>query len=293
MRLKVGWLLLGADRILFDELQNVFNGFVERFHGKGAVFETCHDLPAAVFGVARHFEIEPRFEGSDSIMRGAPIGHHKAVKAPLFAENIGEEPLVLRTERAIDGVVGAHEGRGLCGFHDALKCFEVDLAGGALIADAVAPEAVVFRIVEGKVLDGNAHALALNALDFADAHLGSKQGIFGIVFEVPPAQRVALDVDARTEDDIDAVVHALFGDALPHLSGVFGIPARGDGRRRREGCCRLAHRDAVVSPARLFAEAVRAVCHRKRRDTEAPDGSSVHEIDTRNEPRLFFGREFL
>lgn len=116
MRLKIGRLLLGADRVLFDELQNVFNGFVERFHGKGAVFEPCHDLPAAVFGVARHFEIEPRFEGSDSIMRGAPVGHHEPVKAPFFAENIGEEPLVLRTERAIDGVVGAHEVAGFAAF---------------------------------------------------------------------------------------------------------------------------------------------------------------------------------
>ena len=293
MGLEIGVLLFGSDGIPFDETKHIFDSLVERLHIERAVLERLQDDIAAVGGIAGHFEIEPCLQRSNAVVRCTPIGHDEAVKAPLFAEDVGEQPLVLRTESAVDGVVRAHEGRRFCLFYDTLERTKVDLARGALIADAVAGKAVILGIVERKVLEGNAHALRLHAFDFADTHLGSEKWIFGVILKIAAAQRIALDVDTGAEDNVHTVVPALGGNALPHLSGVFGIPARGDRGGRREGGRGFAHRDAVVPTRSLLPQAVGAVRHGESRDVQALDGSGVHEVLPRDEIRLFFGCKFL
>ena len=97
-------------------------------------------------------------------------------------------------------------------FDDHLKDFEINFADGALIGDGIAHEAEVFRIVERKVLDGNAHPFALYPLDFSSRHLSRKVRVFGKIFKVAPRQRVTLDIRPRAKHDVDAVFMRLFAD---------------------------------------------------------------------------------
>ena len=96
------------------------------------------------------------------------------------------------------------------------------------------------------------------------------------VLEVAAAQRRALHVDARPEDDVDVQRDGLLGQRLAHRAQQVGVPGRGQTRRRREARRRQAlgaQRVEVLEPA----QAVRAVRDEQLRDAQA--------LDRRGRPR--------
>ena len=245
--------------ILFNKGQHVFDGFIEDLHLERAVLHAVQDPLATDGGIARHFEIEPRLEAFHAVVHRAPIGHHEPVKAPFLAKNVGQQPFILAAIFPVYFVIGAHHRGGMALFHNYLKHFEINFADGALIGDGISHETEVFRIVEGKVLDGDPHALALYPLDFGCRHFSRKVRIFGKIFEVAPRQRVALDIRPGAQHNMDAVFMRLFSDRRAHLLGILGLPARSYRRRRGEGSCRFTRRNAVVAALYLHSEPVRPV----------------------------------
>ena len=74
-------------------------------------------------------------------------------------------------------------------------------------------------------------AALLYAADAARSHFACEVGIFGIVFEVAPAQRIALHVGAGAEQHVYALRHRFFTQKRAGALGDFGIPAVGNGCR--------------------------------------------------------------
>ena len=60
------------------------------------------------------------------------------------------------------------------------------------------------------MLDGCSDSLALDSADVASRDPAGQKRIFGVIFEVSAAQRIALDVDARGEQDIDSIFRQEF-----------------------------------------------------------------------------------
>ena len=231
MHFPVRGTRFGRFHVTVDPAKNVPAGFVQIFHRKRAVCHAVQDLTAAVRRIAGHFEIQPRTHTLYAVMRSAPVGHDHAVKAPLGTEHVCEKPFVLRAEGSVDLIIGAHQRGRFRVLHDVFEGFQIDRADRLLGSDRIAHHAVVFRVVQRKMLHGNAHALGLDALDFRRAHDTRKVGILGKVLEVPAAERISLDVDARTQKRMHAVMTALSGDRSAHFPGILRIPA-GCGRRR-------------------------------------------------------------
>ncbi len=115
-------------------------------------------------------------------------------------------------------------------------------------------------IVHGKMLEAGADALALGPADEPGGQLARQQRVLGIVFKVAPAQRAALDVDARPQNNGHAVGPALPADGRAHPARQRGAPRAG--QRRRSGKARCFHAVAAVLTdvqTVLLAQAVRAV----------------------------------
>ena len=108
--------------------------------------------PRHIAGAAGHHQVAPRPKGGDPVRDAAPVGDHRAVKAPLLPENVRQELPVLSAVDAVDLVVGAHHGgRAALPDHD-LKGGEIELPQGPLIQHAVGGEALVLLAVAGEML---------------------------------------------------------------------------------------------------------------------------------------------
>ena len=133
---------------------------------------------------------------------------------------------------------------------------EVYFAQGAFIDDAVRDHAAQFLIVGGKVLYAGIYAVGLYAADVCGAHFAGEVGVFGIVFEVSAAQRIALDVHAGTEQHVDALGGSLFAEQPAHAFDELGIPAVAYAcRRGQAGGGKAGIEPEVVACGNLFADA--------------------------------------
>ena len=77
--------------------------------------------------------------------------------------------------------------------------------------------------------------LTLHTVDVGGANLARHERVFRVVLEVAPAERRAVQVHARTEDDVAAVLLGLVADGLAHLAYQFRIPCRSQARANGEG----------------------------------------------------------
>ena len=74
------------------------------------------------------------------------------------------------------------------------------------------------------MLDGCSDSFALDSADVASRDPAGQKRIFGVIFEVSAAQRIALDVDARGEQDIDSIFENLIAYGSADLLDKRWIP---------------------------------------------------------------------
>lgn len=67
--------------------------------------------------------------------------------------------------------------------------------------------------------------MALDALDIGGAQDSGDEGIFGEVLEVPPAQGGTLDVDGRTQENIDREGAGFSAQGFADFLYEVGVPA--------------------------------------------------------------------
>ena len=157
-------------------------------------------------------------------MRAAPVAHDDTVKAPLRAENIGQEAFVFGSKGAVDPVIGRHHRAGLAFLYGCFKRFQINLPHCSFVDNRISDKTEVFLIVECKVLDAGTHAHGLYAAHERRAELSCKERVFAVIFKISAAKRVALDVQSGAEKHMHPVIPAFLADCPPDLFGIFGIP---------------------------------------------------------------------
>ena len=253
-----------------------------------------HGLGHAVLHVgaaARHTQIAPGMHGGHAAAQCAPVGYDHAVKAPVPAQHLGQQPGIIAGMYIVDTRIAAHDGFRLGSLDDGFKRGQVQLAHRAFVNLAVAVEALVLLIVGGKVLETGARAALLRTLHPCRAHGARNVGVLGEILEIAPAQRVALDVDAGAKHDVHTVGKSLLADGFALGLQQLGIPrctARHGGGKagRRLGLVHAQHVGAVF----LAAHAVGTVAHRNGGDAVLRHRLAVPEIRTVAKADFIFQR---
>ena len=268
----VGELVTLEMRGTDDVFEHVSDVAVQLLLGDGAILHTRDDAVDLVL-VARFHQVVAGLGGLHGAGLVAPVGHDDALEAPLVAEDRGEEVELLLGVLAVELVVGGHDGPGIGLLHGDLEVLQVDLAEGALADAGVVLVAVRLLVVGGVVLDGSAHAVALDPPDIGRSHLAGEERILGEILEVTSAQRVAVDVHARGEEDVHAIFKHFVTHGFRHLLHHFRIPgARKEGSHRETGAVVGV---AVTLAGRLDAQAGGAVGQDGAGNAQAFDGTGV------------------
>ncbi|MNE45008.1 hypothetical protein D3C80_1392730 [compost metagenome] len=80
----------------FHQGQNIAHTGADCLDTYLAAFDRSQKLGAAVAGRARHFQIQPRIHGGCGRTRAEPVRHHHAVKTPVTAQNLVQQPVAFR-----------------------------------------------------------------------------------------------------------------------------------------------------------------------------------------------------
>ena len=260
---------------------------------QAAVLDGGGDPVLHISAAARHAQVAPGVHGLDAVTQRAPVGDNQAFKAPVTAQYIGQQPMVVAGVDIVDARVAAHNGFGLGSLDHSLKCRQVQLAQGALIHLTVAVEPLVLLIVGGKMLEAGACAGALCALHPCRAHRARNAGILGEILKVAPAQRVALDVDAGSQHHIHAVGKSFLTDGLSLGFQQLGVPCCTARHSCREAGGRLGLVDAQhIGAVFLAAHAVGTVAHRNGGDAVLRHRLAVPEIRTVAKADFILQRHF-
>ena len=268
----VGELVTLEVRSADNVSEHVSDVAVQLFLGDRTVLDTRDDAVDLVL-VARFHEVVAGLGGLHGAGLVAPVGHDDAFETPFVPENRGEEVQLLLGVLTVELVVGGHDGPGIGLLHGDLEVLQVDLAESALADAGVVLITVGLLVVRSVVLDGGAHAVALDTADIGGRHLAGQERILGEIFEVASAQRVAVDVHTRGEEDVHAVFQDLVAHGLGHLLHHFRIPGAGKEGSHRETGTEVGV--AVTLAGRLDAEAGRAVGQDGAGNAQALDGTGI------------------
>ncbi len=215
------------------EAQQAAHLVVDRRLGHAAVADGLGERLAPEGVRPRHREVE---RGAARLVRRArrrPVRHHDAVEAPLALERLGEQR-ALRHRRAVDAVVGGHERPGRGEAPDVLERREVELAQRALVDLRVDGHPVGLGLVGDVVLDGRGDTARLHAAHVRRADPAAQERVLGEVLEVAAAERAAVEVHARREEDVDVLAAGLGGEQAAQALDEPLVPARRERRRRRQ-----------------------------------------------------------
>ncbi len=246
---------------------------------EGIGLDRLDDLLVGVPARGRHLEIQPGREALDPVGHRAPVGHDIALKAPVLPQHLVQQPVVLGGVDPVDLVVAAHHRLGLGGLDRLLKAGQVDLPQrplGQLGGDA---HPVILLVIGGKVLDAGAHPLALHPADVGGGQLAGEVGVLRDVLKVAAAERAALDVDRRAQQNAHVLGLALLPEGLAQAGHELGVEAGRGGAGGGEADRLHAVIDPQMIPlGHLLAQAVRAVGHHHRGHPQPLHRLGVPEI---------------
>ena len=124
-------------------------------------------------GVHIRFRNFAVFHGRFQLPDGVPT-----LKAPVPAEDVLEQVLVLVGVGAVDEVVGGHDGPGLCLFDHDFKAGKIQLPQGALVQDRVTGHPAQLLAVGSKMLGAGGNAVFLDAPYIACRHFSREERVF-------------------------------------------------------------------------------------------------------------------
>ena len=283
-----GAALRGRAGVRFHELYHAPGAGRCGLSAELAPFHGAETVLLHIAGAAGHHEVAARLKTAYPVVRSAPVSYDCAVKAPAAAEDVCEQTAAVRAVLAVQAVVGAHDGGGLCLLHGQLEAAQVYLAERPLVHRAVRGKALVLLVVAGEVLETGARALGLDALDEGGGKHAREQRVLGEVFEVPAAERAALYVGAWAEHEADALRQRLPRYGGAYAAHEFRVPAAGGEHRRGKTGRRLGAVHAEHVPgALLLAQAVRPVRHHERAKAKFRHGPRVPAVRPLAEPDEF------
>ena len=242
---------LGGHLRIGDVVRNGFDGVadaqdlldlvVHHLLGQGAGSDGVDDRLAEVI-VTRHLDVQAMEHGAHRAVGAAPVGNGEALEAPLAAEDLVQQVLVALVHLGVDAA------------------------------------AVGLLVIHGEVLDTHGRTLILDTLGVAQGESGAEDRILAQVLVSAAADRQALDVHGRAEDNILAAQAGLDTHTLSVLVCQVLGPGGREGGARREigGGVKLPARGLEAVGHALFADAEGAVGIVHVGDAEALDTGGGH-----------------
>ncbi len=105
------------------------------------------------------------------------------------------------------------------------KSGQVNLKKGSPVNQRIDHHAMRFLIIGGKMFQAGAGAGALHAFDEMDCHLAGLIRVFGIIFKIAAAKRVALDIHAGAKQHGNIFGATFKANGMAHFFNQTAIPA--------------------------------------------------------------------
>ena len=137
-------------------------------------------------------------------------------------------------------IVRTHHGPRIGVFDTYFESFEINFTDGTLGDACIVVEFTCLLIVGNKMFQARSDSFVLDSVDHGCAHYTGKIGIFGEIFEIASAKRVAHNIDARCEYDVDTVGQSLITDCITFQPGYVLVPSGGQ-------CCGRGETGAIRS----------------------------------------------
>ena len=240
-----------------DERERLAHARVHRGDGDPPRIHGGLELEHRVRHGSGHLERGAHGDARHVVVGAAPVGDDSALIAPLTAQDVLDQVLVLVGVAAVHEVVARHDGLGPRLANDDLEAPEVEFAQRALVNDGVTHQTARLLAVRREVLGTGREARLLDAAHVAGRHRAREVGVLGEVLEVAPAERTALDVEARAEHAAHAHGGSLLGKRVAELFAEARLPAVGHGHGRREAGG--GHRPAYAEVVGIHALVAHAV----------------------------------
>ena len=206
---------------------------VDIFHIQCSAFHGFHNLVDEVWR-ARLDKVVSGRQTFVSLEECAPVGHHYALEAPFVAEDIRKQVIAAVGVLSIDLVIGTHDSPWLRFLHSYLEGLEVNLPCSSLRHYGVRTETAGLLVVEGKVFERSANTVILDTADVRGRDVSAENRVFGKIFEIPPAERVPLDVVSRSQDHVYPVFKDLVAHGFRNTADHILIPGGGQARPYRK-----------------------------------------------------------
>src|ERR1700722_16207907 len=132
------------------------------------------------------------------------------------------------------------------------------------------------------MLDGCADSSGLNTLYIGDRGLRRKKRIFAEIFEVASIHGSTIDVDARTEEKVDAACARIIAQHSTGAVNQVEIP----GSCQRDSACQRGGRPVV-------ADSDRPIGHLQPGQTDFLIGANIKVVDTADQIDFLLQRELL
>ena len=252
-------------RCLLDELQDTAHVAVEVCLSEFTTLHASHDgVELSLLTWLQHIITCPHLHCT--VLTSEPVGHHRALIAPLITENRLHEVLALRGIDTVDIVIRGHHRPRLTFLDSNLEALQVDLAEGALRHIGIVAHAIGLLIVGSKMFDTGTDIVLLNTLDIGSSRLTGHNGIFTIVFEVTAAQWITHDIEGWGQQHVSAILLHLLSHGDTHLFDQLGVPCRG--KQCADGEVRAVIGSRVTLTGSIDTESCRTIGQHDGRDAE-------------------------
>ena len=262
----VGFLVKGLGSLLHcliggvHHRQQFLETLVNVFFGHTALLHGLYKSQRTVWARDGHHQVGTVFHAQGMVIVCAPVGDHKAIKAPFGAEDFFQQMGIFIGVNAVNHIVGRHDGLGMSFLHGNLKAGKVDFPQGTLVHHGVHGHAAQLLGVDSEVLRAGGNAICLNTPDVGSRHFTGQIGVFGKILEVPPAQRTALHVQAGTKQNIHVIGGCFFAQGSAHFLTQGLIPGvRHGGSGGEAGGRDGGIQPQMVTGTGLLAQTVRAI----------------------------------
>ena len=269
---KDGFFVPSGKRAV-DDRQDPAHGAVKRFDRKTSGPDGGDDELVGMPSGGGHLQFAARRDSRDMVVDRAPVGHDEAVEAPVVAQPSGQRGRVFRTVHAVRLIIGRHHGPGAALLYGAFEIRPVYLAERPFVDHGVDRHAAGFLIVGGEMLERGADVLRLDPVDPGGGDFPGNDRIFGKILEIPAAERRALDICPRAEEDLDVFGLGFVPQRRSHPENEVAVEGAGQARSRREADGDFAVMDReVFTPGKVLpAQSMRPVGEHDRRDSQPFD----------------------
>ncbi len=226
---------------LKNQFKDTFHIAVEHSLFQFAVLYTCHDV-LILLVIAGLQHVIASLHLLHSILATKPVSHHHPFKSPFVAQKCSLQLRILGGINTIHIVIGRHDGPGFRFFHCDFKTFQINLTQSTGRYLCIICHTVRLLVIDGKMLDGSSHTIALYTTYVCSCNLSTYQGVFRIILKIASAKRMPLDIQSGRQQHIRTIFQHLVADSFTHIFYEFLVPGRSKQGSYRKMCTIIGSR---------------------------------------------------